>query len=190
MLKARAISEVARDACEEALFGLHYTPEELGAEVNEDGTVTGEIVNEPTAPSTYDPEWVNGMLERASAEFASKADGEKLWVETAAKHREGGCTNDERRQIEALITARIEDIAKEDTAQDGDVVEGVIVDGLDPEDPWATTVESIVDAADAAMARADLEATVKAGKLTGERTSQIRAAIDAKAAAFTEAVPV
>lgn len=37
MLKARAITEVARDACEEALSGMHYTPEELGANVGEDG---------------------------------------------------------------------------------------------------------------------------------------------------------
>ncbi|MGW1997214.1 hypothetical protein [Embleya sp. NPDC001921] len=37
MLKARAISQVARDACEEVLFGLHYTPEELGAEVDAEG---------------------------------------------------------------------------------------------------------------------------------------------------------
>lgn len=37
MLKARAITEVARDACEEALSGMHYTPEELGANVNADG---------------------------------------------------------------------------------------------------------------------------------------------------------
>ncbi|MGW1533926.1 hypothetical protein [Streptomyces aureus] len=37
MLKARAISQVARDACEEVLFGLHYTPEELSANVGEDG---------------------------------------------------------------------------------------------------------------------------------------------------------
>lgn len=37
MLKARAITEVARDACEDVLFGLHYTPEELGAVVNQDG---------------------------------------------------------------------------------------------------------------------------------------------------------
>jgi hypothetical protein len=39
MLKARAISAVARDACEEALFGIHYTPEELGAEVDGEGNV-------------------------------------------------------------------------------------------------------------------------------------------------------
>lgn len=37
MLKARALTECARDACQEALSGVMYTPEELGAEVNEDG---------------------------------------------------------------------------------------------------------------------------------------------------------
>ena len=37
MLKSRAITQVARDACEEVLFGLHYTPEELGAEVDAEG---------------------------------------------------------------------------------------------------------------------------------------------------------
>jgi hypothetical protein len=49
MLKARAITEVARDACEEVLFGLHYTPEELGAEVDEEGNIT--VVVEPRRPS-------------------------------------------------------------------------------------------------------------------------------------------
>ena len=44
MLKARAITEVARDACEEVLFGLHYTPEELDANVGEDGVpVNAEV---------------------------------------------------------------------------------------------------------------------------------------------------
>lgn len=37
MLKARAITEVARDACQDALLGVQYTPEELGAVVDEDG---------------------------------------------------------------------------------------------------------------------------------------------------------
>lgn len=43
MLKARAITEVARDACPEALFGVAYTPEELGsddAELNHIETVS------------------------------------------------------------------------------------------------------------------------------------------------------
>jgi hypothetical protein len=39
MKKHRAVTECARDACEEALFGLHYTPEELGADVNEEGEI-------------------------------------------------------------------------------------------------------------------------------------------------------
>jgi hypothetical protein len=42
MLKARAITEVARDAAPEALYGVIYTPEELGAEVTVDAT-TGEM---------------------------------------------------------------------------------------------------------------------------------------------------
>lgn len=39
MLKARATTEVAREACEEALCGIGYTPEELGAQINDDGSV-------------------------------------------------------------------------------------------------------------------------------------------------------
>lgn len=39
MVKWRAITECARDACEEALNGMHYTPDELGAEVDEDGRI-------------------------------------------------------------------------------------------------------------------------------------------------------
>jgi len=46
MLKARAITEVARDACEDVLFGLHYTPEELGANVN----ASGEVVEADVQP--------------------------------------------------------------------------------------------------------------------------------------------
>ena len=47
MLKSRAITQCARDACEEVLYGLHYTPEELGAEVDADGVVVAEVVSEP-----------------------------------------------------------------------------------------------------------------------------------------------
>lgn len=39
LLKARAVTEVARDACQEALMGVQYTPEELGALVNEAGDI-------------------------------------------------------------------------------------------------------------------------------------------------------
>lgn len=48
MLKARAVSECARDACQEVLLGIAYTPDELGAD--DDG---GELVHDgwPTLPS-------------------------------------------------------------------------------------------------------------------------------------------
>jgi hypothetical protein len=52
MLKARAVTEVARAACSEILQGTIYTPEELGAEVDEDGTpvLRGEVVRTDAAP--------------------------------------------------------------------------------------------------------------------------------------------
>ncbi|GAA3172874.1 recombinase RecT [Nonomuraea roseoviolacea] len=66
MLKARAISEVAREACEEELSGVGYTPEELGAEVNADGSVVvttavarenrpGQTIRAAVAPAEQPP---------------------------------------------------------------------------------------------------------------------------------------
>lgn len=60
MAKARAISEVIREGATDALNGIGYTPEELGANVTETGEVIeGEIVGEaaatPSAPSATPP---------------------------------------------------------------------------------------------------------------------------------------
>lgn len=65
MLKARAITEVARDACPEALFGVIYTAEELG----QDGTVSEagdfEPANVPASrPSLMDPDLVEPITEQ------------------------------------------------------------------------------------------------------------------------------
>ena len=54
MLKARAISEVARDACQEALSGVIYTPEELGATITVDAD--GEMVLDATPAPAPEPE--------------------------------------------------------------------------------------------------------------------------------------
>jgi hypothetical protein len=71
MLKARAITACARDACQEALFGLLYTPEELGATVDADGNpivssqgdiVMGEV-EEQADDMTILPEMVVGWAE-------------------------------------------------------------------------------------------------------------------------------
>lgn len=66
MVKARAITEVARDACEEALFGLHYTPEELGADVDEDGipiAATAERIQQPRPATRTDIDWAAKLAE-------------------------------------------------------------------------------------------------------------------------------
>lgn len=56
MLKARALTECARDACQEALSGLQYTPEELGAQVDEEGApVRAVAVQDRPA----DPGWAS-----------------------------------------------------------------------------------------------------------------------------------
>lgn len=54
MLKARAITEVARQGANDALYGVIYTPEELGASVDETGAVvtdSGAARQEPVNTS-------------------------------------------------------------------------------------------------------------------------------------------
>jgi hypothetical protein len=59
MAKARAISEVIREGATDALNGLAYTPEELGARVNESGDYdpedVGELLPEPAATPSAKP---------------------------------------------------------------------------------------------------------------------------------------
>lgn len=50
MLKARAITEVARDACPEVLSGVAYTPEELGAEETAAYPAATWEIQEPAPP--------------------------------------------------------------------------------------------------------------------------------------------
>jgi hypothetical protein len=90
MLKARAITEVARDACEEVLFGLHYTPEELGAQVDAEGLPATPVAlrEEPQQPGT--DAWSTPVAavedEIADAEIVEEtaAAPQELTVEQAA----------------------------------------------------------------------------------------------------------
>jgi hypothetical protein len=65
MLKARAVTECARDACEEVLFGLHYTPEELGAQVDAEG----EVIVTQVVSSLSRPEPESEPMDVAPAPF-------------------------------------------------------------------------------------------------------------------------
>jgi len=59
MCKARTITEAARDAAEDAILGVHYTPEELGVELDEAGepvyTVTTVAEHVPYRPPASGP---------------------------------------------------------------------------------------------------------------------------------------
>jgi hypothetical protein len=76
MLKARAITEVARDACEDVLFGLHYTPEELGAVVNQDGEpVEAEVQQLRRVPAGEPDQWATpaATVQAATADVSPES---------------------------------------------------------------------------------------------------------------------
>jgi hypothetical protein len=99
MLRARAITEVARMACSEALHGVIYTPEEVGAAVDGDGdpvTVATTVV-----ASEHDPSW-----EADRARFCSYLSGRGWDYEQLAsfcaelgKPRPSAMTNEARHAL-------------------------------------------------------------------------------------------
>jgi hypothetical protein len=65
MLKARAITEVARMGASDALYGCIYTPEELGATVDEEGAPVGPtaaVVHLPQSSADVDPNVVEAEV--------------------------------------------------------------------------------------------------------------------------------
>jgi len=186
MLKARAITQCARDACEEALYGLHYTPEELGADVDGDGepvAAPGEVsepVTADAAPVT-DQEWMDEML-AAAATFADTGAGRELWRRIAEKHHDGQCSAEDRKQLEALMTARFEELKADAEQVPASAV--TVVAPLDPEDPWKAKIDDIAGPDEAADTSAEFEELCQAGKITPAHAARIRAAIQVKTAAF------
>lgn len=91
MLKARVVTEVARDAAEEALSGMHYTPEELGAEVDEEGKPTL-----PTEPPKQDP----------PADKPAAAESQEETAEHAAQHLADSLSEEQQQGTVTLDTVR------------------------------------------------------------------------------------
>ncbi|MBM6588809.1 recombinase RecT [Brevibacterium sp. RIT 803] len=71
MLKARAITEVAREACPEALMGISYTPDELGAVVDQDGNPVNVAANAAPMPRAR----TSKQREQANKPVAAKQQG-------------------------------------------------------------------------------------------------------------------
>ncbi|MEU2143581.1 hypothetical protein ABZ741_04620 [Streptomyces globisporus] len=180
MLKARAITEVAREACEEALSGMHYTPEELGANVNEEGLpVDGSVqqlhrvqpgAGDPwaTAPEPQTPRAVNGRSQEAqdfattAADAADKAALQKVYREAnAAGLLEETVKSPDRELLElgAFLIQRGNELAgptlEPSAADDGyrtvpTADEVVDAEVVSPEDDYAAAVAELREAAELA----------------------------------------
>jgi hypothetical protein len=153
MLKARAITEVARDACEDVLFGLHYTPEELGAVVNQDGEPVEAPVQQLRAVKSSDrDEWATPVSQPQTAaqdrDYLHEAHGapdaatvRQIWQ--AAKG-DGAVTE---------YLAQIAEVGKKKAAAeqqaDDDAVDAEIVPDA-PEDEHAAAVAALHAAANKA----------------------------------------
>lgn len=79
MLKARATTEVCRDACEDVLLGVHYSPEELGAPVDANGEpiLDAEIVSE-THSTTENPYATPPEQQRPAGPAEGEVDADLL----------------------------------------------------------------------------------------------------------------
>jgi hypothetical protein len=199
MLKSRAITQCARDACEEALFGLHYTPEELGADVDEDGVVIdpAQPAQQPAARAAGTPDddpwyvrppcdepgetgppaadgrrWADTAIAQA-ASFKTEAEGTRLWKEAAARHLKGECTRDEQDHIQRLIEARIHDRRREAATR--------ILRALDGGDPWRDKILDELGSDDEAReALAEIQQLLGAGQLGDDRASLLARAVIAR----------
>lgn len=169
MLKHRAVTEVARDACEEALFGLHYTPEELGADVDEEGQpvqAQAERADQPAEAHTGPWSRINALLSHlrvpqadvvplvcALVERTVASAGELGEQEVTALlgKLEGlaGTTAGEQQAAELVAEQRERAAAQQ---QDGQVVDAEIVPDTPAEEPAdaADTTEVPEDATAAA----------------------------------------
>lgn len=147
MLRARAITQVARDACPEALNGVQYTPEELGA----DGVVDehGDFV--PSAGTATVPPafvWDEANFEKLTRQVNETTDAEELrglWKRLKDAGRMTDAVNALISERGAAITANapVFDDAPADTV-DADIVD---------EEPTAGTGDEFLDQLNSADSR-------------------------------------
>ena len=128
MCKARAISEVCREGAEDALMGVHYTPEELSADVTEGGEAVGIPVAEPDPEPTED--W--------AASFAAATTRAEL-DEVGARLAEKGEGTD---KLRAAFMARAGVLAREEQTVDAEIVDETTggAEAVDGDHPEATGV--------------------------------------------------
>lgn len=159
MLKARAITEVAREACEEAILGVGYTPEELGAEVDADGNVVArqaaqnrpgatiaeavaeaatETADEPAVPAER-MRYMGGLMRHvgiATAQDALAFVAEVIGREIPNRNE---MTAEEVEQVITALEGRAQQRHEQTAAEepvDAEIVDEPAADGLAKDDPW------------------------------------------------------
>ena len=198
MLKSRAITQCARDACEEVLFGLHYTPEELGAEVDEDGAILAVVVEEPPqaavngagtaddpwyvrpAPEDEDP-WLKGALEVAPGLTTIEAC-RALWEKSSERVAEGTLAMGDAARLQGLLRVRVSELGAlpAETAATSPVTADPDPDVLDPDDPWAAKVEELGSEEEARDALLEAAGLLDDGQMMAEHYDLIEEAVLAR----------
>lgn len=136
MLKARAVSECARDACEEVLCGLHYTPEELGVDVDEEGQPIQATATRVSAPVVSGRDW-KVEIDKCKTD-GDLAGLERLWNQA---RRDIPADKEIPGLIRAAVAA-IKDRANPVEFNTNGVVSAEIVD--EPEPPARTSEPPVV----------------------------------------------
>lgn len=139
MLKARAITEVARAACSEILQGTIYTPEEMGANVDADGIPIEAPVQQLRSVQQGEPDpWATAAPLRnflAEAEQCTTAD---CAVNVYREAQQANATADVLEAIKA-VGQRLRAAEAEP-----EVVEGVVVEDVElPADEHAAAVSAL-----------------------------------------------
>lgn len=119
MLKARAITEVARDACEDVLFGLHYTPEELGAQVNADGEpVEAEVQQLRRVQSGDSDPWASPQQDGPFEPHAGAQELAKRAADAADRGVLNGLVEEAKQQLPADARILAPDTEQPDTLRE------------------------------------------------------------------------
>lgn len=148
MLIARATTLVARNACADVLAGMAYTPEELGAEVDEDGRViearepshaqlvartlednkkadrSGPLEDDPWTASQFAVEW---RAELAKATEQVHLD--EAWVNLATAVAAENVSHDEAALLRDELAAKAAELKPVEVEGQVDLITGEVVDG-------------------------------------------------------------
>lgn len=165
MLKARAITEAARDACEEALSGMHHTPEELGANVDAEGNPLDAEVQQLRRVPADEPDQWSAPAPQPARDFVAEARAtgdadqvRQIWQDAKA----AGLDDTALGHIAAVGKSLAAGPPPPKPAEDESVMDGEIVDEPSPEEADARAAEAELRAWAAANGVDDIERDAEA----------------------------